>query len=263
MKLESVVPVSPVAPYIGGKRNLSKRLVERINAVPHSLYAEPFVGMGGVFFKRTMRPKVEVINDISLDVALLFRWLQRHYQQVLDVLKWQICSRADFDRLMNTNPASLTELERVARFLYLQRTSFGGKVHKRGFGITRTSSARFNLTTLVPMLEAVHERLSGVTIECLPYPDFIARWDTDSTLFYLDPPYYGCEGDYGPGIFERDDFVRLATILSSIKGRFILSINERPELRDIFADFNLEEVDVNYRFSGAVTPAKELIITNK
>jgi DNA adenine methylase len=263
MTLEAVSPVSPVAPYIGGKRNLSKRLVERINATPHALYAEPFVGMGGVFFKRTMRPKVEVINDISLDVALVFRWLQRHYQQVLDVLKWQICSRADFDRLMDTNPAALTELERVARFLYLQRTSFGGKVHKRGFGISRTAPARFDLTKLVPMLEAVHERLNGVTIECLSYPEFIARYDTPDTLFYLDPPYYGCEGDYGPDIFTRPDFIRLAGLLATIKGRFIMSINDRPEVRDIFAAFTFEEVDVNYRISGPVTPAKELIITNK
>ena len=55
MTLEPVAAVRPVAPYIGGKRNLSKLLVERINAVPHALYAEPFVGMGGVFFKRLWR----------------------------------------------------------------------------------------------------------------------------------------------------------------------------------------------------------------
>lgn len=120
---QPVRPVRPVAPYIGGKRALSRRLVTMIDAMPHDLYAEPFVGMGGVFFRRTRRPRKEVINDISADVVLLFRWLQRHYQQVLDVLKWQICSRADFARLLATDPATLTELERVARFLYLQRAS--------------------------------------------------------------------------------------------------------------------------------------------
>lgn len=79
--IEAVKPVRPVAPYLGGKRILAKRLVERIAEVPHRVYAEPFVGMGGVFFRRTSRPKKEVINDINEDVVLLFRWLQRHYQQ--------------------------------------------------------------------------------------------------------------------------------------------------------------------------------------
>ncbi|MHB8285254.1 MAG: DNA adenine methylase, partial [Caulobacteraceae bacterium] len=58
-----VAHVRPVAPYVGGKRNLSKRLVALIETIPHKTYAEPFVGMGGVFLKRTSRPQAEVIND--------------------------------------------------------------------------------------------------------------------------------------------------------------------------------------------------------
>ena len=49
---EPVAPVRTLAGYIGGKRNLSKRLAAMIGDVPHQLYVEPFVGMGGVFFKR-------------------------------------------------------------------------------------------------------------------------------------------------------------------------------------------------------------------
>ncbi|MFN3748217.1 MAG: DNA adenine methylase [Sphingorhabdus sp.] len=262
MTLEAVQPVRPVAPYLGGKRILSKRLVEIIGKIPHRSYAEPFVGMGGVFFRRTARPKKEVINDINMDVVLLFRWLQRHYQQVLDVLKWQICSRAEFLRLVDADVAKLTELERVARFLYLQRTSYGGKVVSQAYGITRDNPARFDLTKLVPMLEDVHERLCGVDIECLPYAAFIETYDTADTLFYLDPPYFGNERDYGPGVFSADDFDRLRGLLETIKGRFILSINDHPKVREIFAGLQMEEVGLNYRISGNVTPAKELIISN-
>jgi DNA adenine methylase len=61
--LEPVAPALPVAPYIGGKRALAKRLVARINTVEHLTYAEVFVGMGGVFLRRDHRPKAEVIND--------------------------------------------------------------------------------------------------------------------------------------------------------------------------------------------------------
>ncbi len=254
-------PVRPIAPYIGGKRNLSRLLVERIGRMPHSLYAEPFVGMGGVFLRRDRRPKVEVINDISQDVTTLFRVLQRHYQAFLDMIRWQLSSRTEFERLMSVDPDTQTDLERAARFLYLQRQAFGGKVAGRGFGVTKTNPSRFDLTKLVPMLEEVHDRLTGVVIERLPYADFIRRYDTPETLFFLDPPYFGCEGDYGPGVFSQADFEALSGVLEAAKGPFVMTINDRPEVRRIFGAFALEPVDVNYRVSGGVTPAKELIIT--
>lgn len=260
LKLNAVRPVRPVAPYIGGKRALSKRLVDIIGQEPHSLYAEPFVGMGGVFFRRTTRPRKEVINDINSDVVNLFRLIQRHYQQLLDVLKWQICSRAEFERLVAVDPETLTDLERAARFLYLQRVSFGGKVVGQYFGISRTGSARFDLTKLVPLLDDVHERLCGVDIERLPYDRLIARYDTPGTLFYLDPPYWGCTDDYGADVFSEADFERLRDLLKAIEGRFIMSINDRPEVREIFEGFLIEEVSLNYRLSGKATPARELII---
>lgn len=190
--LEPVDPVKPVAPYLGGKRALAGRLAEIFETIPHNRYVEVFVGMGGPFFRRRKRPKQEVINDIAYDVANLFRILQRHYPQFLDTLKWQLASRAEFERLRAANPDTLTDLERAARFLYLQRLSFGGKVQGRNFGIDFQSGARFNLTKLVPMLEDVHERLSSVIIECLPFDELIPKYDSrPGTLFYCDPPYWG------------------------------------------------------------------------
>lgn len=259
--LARVAPITPIAPYIGGKRNLSARLVARIGAIPHRAYIEPFVGMGGVFFRRDLRPPLEVINDISADVANLLRILQRHYQQLLDVLKWQVTSRAEFERLVAVDPETLTDLERAAHFLYLQRLAFGGKVAGRHFGVSTTGGARFNLTKLVPMLEDVHDRLSGVVIERLGYEALIRRYDRPASLFYLDPPYWGCTNDYGQNVFSEADFERLSTLLEGIAGRFILSINDTPEIRTIFARFAIEEVAVNYRLSGQVTAARELIIS--
>ena len=82
-----VRPIRPAAPYVGGKRNLSARLVDLIEATPHSRYCEPFVGMGGVFLRRRTRPRVEIINDWSADVANLFRILREHYPQFMEVLR--------------------------------------------------------------------------------------------------------------------------------------------------------------------------------
>ncbi len=260
--LVAVRPTQPVAPWIGGKRALASRLAERIAAIPHVRYVEPFVGMGGVFFRRRLRPRTEVINDINRDVVNLFRLLQRHYQQLLDVLKWQVCSRAEFERLLRVDPETLTDLERAARFLYLQRAAFGGKAVGQSFGVSYEAGARFDLTKLVPMLEDVHERLAPVIIERLGYSECIQKYDSrPGTLFYLDPPYWGCTDDYGKAVFSEADFDRLRALLEGIQGRFILSLNDTPQVRAIFAGFTIEEVELSYRVSGKVTPAREVIIT--
>lgn len=68
--LRPVRPVVPVAPYIGGKRNLARRLVALIAATPHTTYAEPFVGMGGVFLRRTSRPTAEAIGSFATSAAV-------------------------------------------------------------------------------------------------------------------------------------------------------------------------------------------------
>lgn len=244
--LTPVKPVAPPAPWLGGKRNLAGRLTAMLDAMPCQTYAEPFVGMGGIFFRRRMRPRAEVINDFGRDVANLFRILQRHYPQFLEVLRFQLTTRAEFERLVATDPATLTDLERAARFLYLQRTAFGGKVSGRNFGVSIDRPARFNLTTLEPMLEEVHARLSGVVIECLDFEAFIRRYDSPGTLFYLDPPYWGSEGDYGKALFQRADFERLAGVLAGVKGRFVMSINDVPEIREVFGRFELNEVETSY-----------------
>ena len=264
LELIDVDPVDPVAPWLGGKSQLSKVLCPLIDRVPHVTYAEPFVGMGGIFFRRAKKPKAEVINDFLRDVTNLFRILNRHFPQFCDVLKWQVTSREEFERLKNENPNSLTDLERAARFLYLQKTCFGGKVDGQNFGVAPTSPARFDLTKLVPILESVHSRLSGVVIENLDYKDFIPRYDRPETLFYLDPPYYLSESDYGRDVFSRDEFPQMSQILRGISGKFILSINDHPDIRQCFSGLFFEEVDVRYTISGAATAKDhgELIISN-
>ncbi|CUW41154.1 D12 class N6 adenine-specific DNA methyltransferase [Magnetospirillum sp. XM-1] len=246
IQLRPVSPVRPVAPYLGGKRNLAKRIAAEVASIPHSIYAEPFVGMGGVFLRRTLAPRSEVINDYGREVATFFRVLQRHYVAFMEMIKFQLTTRAEFERLAATDPDTLTDLERAARFLYLQRTAFGGKVSGRNFGVSPSTPARFDVTKLGPMLEDLHTRLAGVVIECLPYGEFLARYDRPETLFYLDPPYFGCEGDYGKAMFSRDDFERLAEQLESVQGRFIMSLNDRPAVRRIFSAFQIEAVDTSY-----------------
>ena len=264
LSMRTLKPAQPVAPYIGGKSKLAKLIIEQIESIPHTTYAEAFVGMGGVFLRRGSAPKAEIINDYSKDVANLFRILQTHYIAFLEYLKWQLTTRADFDRLMTVDPSTLTDIQRAGRFLYIQKVAFGGKVKGRNFGMIYDGPARFDVTKLVPILEAAHERLSRVVIECLDYKDFIRQYDRAGVLFYLDPPYYGNENDYGKGMFGREEFTQMATLLKGIKGVFILSLNDRPEVRNVFSEFNLYPVATTYTIAagGDQKQVGELLITN-
>ena len=259
-----VRPVMPAAGWIGGKRRLAARLVDLIETIPHVTYAEPFVGMGGVFLRRRHAAPAEVINDVSGDVATFFRILQRHHAAFLEVLRFGVTSRREFDRLTVTDPATLTDLERAARFLYLQRLAFGGKVTGRSFGISLGAPGGFDLRKLRPTLADIADRLSGVIVENLDWEAFVRRYDGPEVLFYLDPPYWGSEGDYGSGLFARSDFARLAEVLAGIRGRFVLSINDRPEVRRLFAGFEMEEVRLDYSIGrGGPKETAELIVTPK
>ncbi|AXB75467.1 DNA adenine methylase [Novosphingobium sp. P6W] len=257
-----VSPVSPVAGYIGGKRNLSKRICAIIERTPHTSYAEPFVGMGGIFLRRKSRPRAEAINDISGDVVTLFRCLAEHYPYLVDMLRFRVASRAEFQRLLGQDPDRLTDLQRAVRFLYVQRLAFGGKVSGRTFGVDASSPARFDVSKLEPMLADLHDRLQSVVIERLPYADFIRRYDREGALFYLDPPYWACETDYGKDVFTRADFAALAEQLAGINGKCLISLNDNADVRETFSRFSIVPIKTTYTVGANAIQARELLISN-
>ena len=265
MALLPVTPAAPVAPYKGGKRLLAKALCARIADVDHSVFAVPFVGRGGVFFRRKLAPNTEVINDYNGEIVNLFRVLQGQYDAFMDALRFRLSSREEFNRLRELDPAALSDVERAARFLYLQRVSFGGKPDHSTLGAFsyKGGTSRFDMSKLAPVLLAAHTRLSGVFLENLGYEDFIVRYDSAATLFYLDPPYWNCEDHYGPDMFSKADFDRLAALLSALKGRFIMSLNDTPEVREIFSAFKVDAVETHYSIQAAKsTKVGEVIISN-
>ena len=245
-----VKPARPLAPWLGGKRNLAGRIIERIEAVPHDCYAEPFVGMGGIFLRRTRRPKTELLNDIDGDLVNLFRIVREHPDELDRQFDWAIASRAEFRRLIEVPPETLTDIQRAARFAYLQSLRFGGKPDGTSTNFGPQYQNRLRPARMRQLIRGMHERLAGVHVECMEWAEFIRRYDRPFTLFYIDPPYWGHEGDYGKGRFSREDFARMAELLRGLKGHFILSLNDRPEVRETFEGFAFEGVTTRYSMNA-------------
>ena len=250
---------SPLA-WLGGKSRLADQIIERMPA--HQAYCEVFAGAAWVLFKKPPS-KVEIINDINRELTNLYRCLKHHLGELVAQFRWMLVSRDDFDAFLQMPPDSLTDIQRAARFFYLAKTSFGARINKPTFGIAATGAPRLNLLRIEEELSDAHVRLARVFVENKPYDQVIQRFDKPGTLFYIDPPYWGNEKDYGDGLFSRDDFARLAGLLGALKGKFILSLNDTPGVRETFGGFRIESVQTRYSIGASVNkPVGEVLICN-
>jgi DNA adenine methylase len=132
-------------------------------------------------------------------------------------------------------------------WLFIVLQPFGSGLADHGLGHGTGGLPRLNLFTLQRLLEEAWMRLGQVMIECLDFRDLIPRYDRDYTLFFLDPPYWKINC-YEHNFVEQD-FVDLAEVLAGIKGRFLMTINDTPEVREIFARFSIEEIELKYSMS--------------
>jgi len=249
---------TPIIPWPGGKRRLAKHILPLLP--PHTCYVEPFAGAAAIFFLKEPS-KVEVLNDVNGELVNLYRVVANHLEEFVRQFKWALSSRQVFEWEKAKPPETLTDIQRAARFYYLQRTCFGGKVESQTFGTATTSRPRLNLLRIEEELSAAHLRLQGTFIENLPWQELLRRYDRPHTLFYIDPPYLGTEG-YGVP-FDLEDHIELAEAVRCIKGHAIVSVNDIPRMRELYAGLPLETVPIRYSIGGGKKPRRatgELIV---
>jgi len=234
----------PIIPWIGGKRRLADRLIPQFP--PHTCYVEVFAGGAALYFLRPPA-QVEVINDINGELVNLYRVVKHHLEEFVRQFKFALSSREVFKWLKDTPPETLTDIQRAARFFYLQQHAFGGKVEGQTWG-TATTAPTVNLLRIEETLSAAHLRLSGAYIENLDWAKCVERYDRTHTFFYLDPPYWQTEG-YGVD-FGLDQYEKMADMLRSLKGKAIVSLNDHPDIRRIFSSFHIETAPIQYSVGG-------------
>lgn len=250
----------PIIPWLGGKRRLADRIVPLFPS--HRCYVEPFAGGAALLFARAEPAHVEVLNDINDDLVNLYRVVQHHLEEFVRQFKWALSSRTVFKWLKATRPETLTDIQRAARFYYLQQNTFGAKLEGQTFGTATTTPPGLNLLRLEESLSAAHLRLARAYLENLPWQDCIRRYDRPHTLFYMDPPYYSTEG-YGVD-FPLEQYEALAAHMHSMKGKAILSVGDHPEMRRIFDGFPAHTLDITYTVGGGKKAAQrqELLVCN-
>lgn len=250
----------PIIPWPGGKRRLAKQLFNKFPE--HSCYVEVFAGAAALYFLKEPA-KVEIINDINGELVNLYRIVQNHLEEFVQQFKWALSSREIFEWQKMTRPETLTDIQRAARFYYLQKLAFGAKVEGQTFGTATKARPKLNLLRIEEDLSTAHLRLVGTCIENLEWQRIIEKYDRAHTLFYLDPPYWNTEG-YGVE-FGLEQYHQMADLAKSVKGSVIISINDHPAMREAFNGLHTESADIRYTVGGMTrskTTSKEMILWN-
>lgn len=245
--------------WIGGKRQLRKEIISRFPVDGVSRYIEVFGGAGWVLFGKEQVPgQMEVFNDLNGDLINLYRCVKYHCEALQDEMDWLLDSREIFfDYLEQGTMRGLTDIQRAARYLYGIKTSFGND--QRTFATSPKS-----IENTKELLSKVKVRLRRVVIEHRDFGPLIKTYDREGALFYLDPPYVGTEKYYSVS-FGIEDHRRLAELLKTIRGRFILSYNDDSLIRELYAWCSVETIIRNNTLAGKGSnhvPFAELIIKN-
>ena len=250
---------NPIVPWPGGKRRLLKHLYPHFPE--HECYVEAFAGGAAALLMRPRPAPVEVLNDVNGELVNLYRVVRHHLDEFVRMFRWSLVSRQMWEWAKLERPETLTDVQRAARFYYLQKLAFGGKVHGQNFGYVASGAGpKLNLLRLEEELSMAHLRLANVIIEHGHWRTVFDRYDRPHTLHYLDPPYWQTEG-YGVD-FPFTEYVAIAEAMRHAQGRVVLSINDHPDIRAAFEDMNIIPLQIRYTVGreGRDAAAGELII---
>ncbi len=247
--------------WVGGKSKLAKDIIDLIPE--HKTYIEVFGGAGSVLYQKEPS-KLEVFNDINSELINLHLAIRNNPQTLSIYLNQLLISRVLFSQIKDKKIKPRNKIEAAAFYLYLLTQSFGSK----GNNFAMSAKSGRKPKNIYKSYQVFSNRLKGVTIENKSFQELIPLYDKPDSFFYLDPPYVKTEKYYkNIGEFGIKEHKQLASILSNIKGKFLLSYNDCEEIRDLYKNFNIQsskEIDyiLGANMHKKAKKVKELFITN-
>lgn len=249
--------------WVGGKRLLRKTIAPLI---PKDLisYIEPFGGGGWILFYKEKWADLEIYNDLDGRLVNLFRIVKYHPEALKEELRLLLGSREMFMQFLNAK--LYTDIQKAAQFLFLITRSFGGRGETYGTVKKSAGGASKSQRNILSKIDSIHERLDKVLVENRDFEKLIKQYDHDGAFFYCDPPYtFGC----GYEVTSTEGFAheRLRDLLKNIQGRFLLSYDDSPKVRELYKGFEMIAIE---RLNGINNKGddrknkmfKELLIAN-
>jgi DNA adenine methylase len=233
--------LKPPHAWVGGKSRLAKQIVGLIDP-NHNLYVEVFGGALNVLYAKELPPRAnyrEVANDFNSELVNLHRAIRNNPKKLQKYLSDLFVSRDIFNDIKSKQLKPRDNIEKASFFFYRLTQSFGSK----GENFAMNAKSR-KPRSVHKEFKKWSQRLDQVTIENLDFEKLIKEYDKEETLFYCDPPYVGTESYYkNVREFNLKDHKRLNKALKQIKGKFLLSYNDTPFIRELYKDFKIIKSD--------------------
>ncbi len=247
--------VAPVLKWVGGKRQLldtfAPLLPKRIIS-----YCEPFIGGGAMLFH--LQPKTAYVNDINSDLILVYNVIKNDVESLINTLSEFknesefFYSVRDWDRSKKKYD-SLTDVERAARIVYLNKTCFNGLYRVNNAGEFNSPFGSYKNPNIVnaPVLRAVSSYFNTADVRLTSTDYYEMLKDIPKgTFVYLDPPYDPISDTsnftgYSKGGFSREEQIRLRDCCDELTKRgikFMLSNSSTDFIRDLYSDYNIQIV---------------------
>jgi DNA adenine methylase len=265
----NIEPCKSPLRWVGGKHYISSWILSYLPE--HKIYVEPFGGGAHVLCNKDPGiSQLEVYNDTYDEVIEFFEVLQNkeEFKQLLYKLRNSPYSRKYFLNMIEFKPKN--KLEKVYRWIYLTKCSFGGKIQNRTPSWTcsrrHSNDTSTSLMTFTKKIIKLRDRFRRIQIEKLDFREVIKKYDSSNTLFYCDPPYVDHEHYYQGG-FGLKDHEDLAILLNNIKGKAAVSYYPCELVAKLYPGWKVEEKHMckysnNLAIGGERTQATEILLMN-
>lgn len=249
--------------WVGGKKALRDAVLARFPPY-YERYIEVFGGAGWILFHKPPGADFEVFNDFNSNLTNLYRCVRDNPNRLKYKLRYVLNSREDFERLAMLHKhgifPKLHDFDRAAKFYQLIRYSYASSLDSYG-------SQPHSMWSDFPQIDMAARRLQKVVIENKDFEKLIRQYDRPISFFYCDPPYFATESYYKDVGFTKKDHIRLRDTLLACSGKFLVSYNDCPEIREIWDKPNIciEEIsrmnNLAQRYEGGAQYS-ELFISN-
>lgn len=247
--LPKQVSIKPFLKWAGGKTQL---LPELIKYIPneYNKYIEPFIGGGALYFH--LNPEEAVIADLNYELIITYKTIKQSVEEVISLLKTFKNDEDFFYDMRSKDPERLSNIERTARLLYLNKTCFNGlyRVNKKGqFNVPYGNhSGKFFDSEI---LRDASEFLQKTRIEFADYLETLRKYAKKGDFVFLDPPYYpvGKYGDfkrYTKEFFYHDDQLALKEEfdrLVNLGCHVILTNSDHPVIMELYKDYEIKSIE--------------------
>lgn len=236
---------SPIG-WMGGKSRMVNTLLPLLPE--HRGYIEAFGGAGHLLFGKEPS-NWEVLNDYDGNLMNFWAVVKNAPEQLIESFNYTLVSRRTFDEYKAVYKKGEYDdcIQRAHIFYYMVRATFGASMRTPSFG-TKRDRSNLKIENIERDIMQAYERLKTVVIENVSFERILKTYDGKDSLFFLDPPYRNT-AKYSSGGFEDDQYKLLAELCTALEGRFILTINDDPLIRELFAGFDVTKHNVRYSIS--------------